>query len=109
MSLNVCPAAMVAAPIEDVWELISNLARYGEWADARVERIVPAGPTTSGQVLYANSRSLGKRWPVTLTVTAIDMDKHRIQMDVALPLGLLLHQTTICTSIDAQSCHVQYG
>ncbi|HWS83057.1 MAG TPA: hypothetical protein VN207_02225 [Ktedonobacteraceae bacterium] len=28
MSLNVCPAATVAAPIEDVWELISNLARW---------------------------------------------------------------------------------
>jgi len=109
MSLNVCPAATVAAPIEYVWALISNLARYGEWADARVDRIVPEGPTTPGQVLYANSRSLGKRWPVTLTVTAIDSDKHRIQMDVSLPLGLLLHQTTICTPIDAHSCHVQYG
>jgi len=109
LGLNICPAATVAAPIECVWELISNLARYGEWADARVERIVPEGPVTSGQVLYVNSRSLGKRWPVALTVTSINPDKHRIQMDVSLPLGLLLHQTTICTPIDAQSCHVQYG
>ncbi len=109
MSLNVCPSATVAAPIEDVWDFISDLARYGEWADACVERIVPEGPATPGQVLYANSRSLGKRWPITLTVTAIDPNKHRIQMDVSLPLGLLLHQTTICTPIDAHSCHVQYG
>ena len=96
-------------PSNIVWELISNLARYGEWADAHVEHIVPVGPATPGQVLYANSRGLGKRWPITLTVTAIDTDKHRIQMDVSLPLGLLLHQTTICTPIDAQSCRVQYG
>lgn len=109
MGLNVCPAATVECPIEYVWDFISNLARYGEWADARVVRLVPEGPAIPGQVLYANSWSLGKRWPITLTVTTIDIDKHRIQMDVTLPLGLLLHQTTICTPIDAQSCHVRYG
>src|SRR4051794_34495980 len=100
MSLNVCPAAVVAAPVEYVWDLISNPAHYEEWADARVERIVPEGPATPGQVLYATTRGLGKRWSITFTVTAIDPDKHRIQMDVALPLGLQLHQTTICTPID---------
>ncbi len=109
MSLNICPAATVAAPIEYVWELISNLARYGEWADARIERVIPEGPATSGQVLYASSKALDKTWPVTLTITAVDTDRHRMQMDVSLPLGLLLHQTTICMPIDAQSCHVQYG
>jgi len=62
MSLNVCPAAMVAAPIEYVWELISNLARFGEWADVRVEHIVPDGPIIPGQVLYGSSWGLGKRW-----------------------------------------------
>ncbi|HEY4033056.1 MAG TPA: hypothetical protein VGL94_03725 [Ktedonobacteraceae bacterium] len=30
MSLNVCPAATVAAPIEYVWELITSLALF--WA-----------------------------------------------------------------------------
>ncbi len=109
MSLNVCPAATVAAPIEYVWDFISNPARYGEWADVRVERIVPDGPAAPGQVVHASSRGLGKTWPVTLTVTTIDKDKHRIQMDVSLPLGLLLHQTTICTPIDTHSCHVQFG
>jgi hypothetical protein len=51
MSLNVCPATTIAAPIEYVWELISNLTRYSEWADARIERIVPEGPAIPGQVL----------------------------------------------------------
>jgi hypothetical protein len=109
MGLNVCPAATVAASIEYVWDLISNLARYGEWADVRVERIVPTGPAKPGQILYASSRGMGKRWPITLTVTAIDVHRHRIQMDVSLPLGLKLHQTTICTPLDTQSCHVQFG
>ena len=64
MGLRVCPAAIVAAPVEEVWSLLANPAKYGEWADARVERVVPEGPVTPGQRIYPTSKAFGRTWSV---------------------------------------------
>jgi hypothetical protein len=48
MGLTVCPAAMVAAPVEVVWGNLVQGERYFEWADVQVERSEPEGPTTVG-------------------------------------------------------------
>ena len=109
MSLSFCPAAIVAAPIEDVWAILSQPSRYDEWWDAQTERIVPEGPATAGQVIYAKSRALGRDWHVTLTIQQIYPDKYQIELLVTLPLGLLNHETMSCTPIDAMSCRVQCG
>ena len=48
MSLSVCPAATVQAPVEVVWRLLqpNHLSR---WADGRVVGSVPEGPPFVGQ------------------------------------------------------------
>ncbi len=132
MPVRVCPAAIVAAPVEDVWELLAQPFRYGEWWDLRVERIVPEGPAVEGQTIYGTSSEFGKRWQVRFVIKKINPVKHRIlpiepadsqsrresavagshskiQFDTFLPLGIVAHNTITCTSIDAASCRVQYG
>ena len=109
MGLNTCPAAIVAAPIETVWELLAHPARFSEWANATVERIEPEGVTVPGQKIYLRSRALGRSWPITFTVEEVLPDKHTLGFTVELPLGMVLHQRTMCTPIDATSCRVQYG
>ena len=54
MSLTVCPVAVVAAPVESVWELLTEPALRDEWWDARTARVLPEGKASPGQVIYLN-------------------------------------------------------
>lgn len=109
MSITACPAAVVAAPVEDVWDLLSEPTLYDEWWDARTERIVPEGKASPGQVLYAKTSALGRKWDVTLRVEGVNSEKHRVQLLISLPLGTVNHATITATAIDATSCRVQFG
>ena len=109
MGINVCPAANVAAPVEDVWKLLANPERYDEWWDAHVEHMEPPGPAVAGQHITASTRALGKRFSVGFKVEQIDPEKHKIQLNVSLPLGITELTTIICTPIDEHSCRVQFG
>lgn len=109
MGLNVCPAAIVDAPVEAVWALVAHPSRYGEWADAHIERIIPEGPASVGQIIYATSTALGKSWQITFSVEMVDPVKHQLRMQVTFPLGLRLSEYISCTPIDTTRCRVQYG
>src|SRR5215472_17386758 len=109
MALTLCPATVVAAPVESVWELLSEPTLYDEWWDAHTERIVPEGKVSPGQVLYAKTSALGRKWDVTLRIEMVNPEKHQIQLHVTLPLGIVNHETITCTALDATSCRVQYG
>jgi uncharacterized protein YndB with AHSA1/START domain len=109
MGLTLCPAAVVAAPVESVWELLSEPSLYDEWWDASTERIVPEGQAVPGQMLSATTWALGKKWDVTLRVEMVKPEKHQIQLHVTLPLGIVNDATITCTAIDTASCRVQYG
>ena len=109
MVISVCPADIVAAPIEDVWELLNRPSRYDEWWDARLVSIVPEGPATPGQKIHVTSGALGKRWDVRFVIKMVNPARHQIQFDVTLPLGIVDHVTITCTPVDATTCRVQYG
>lgn len=108
MGLNVCPAAIVAAPVEVVWQLVQP-ARLSEWVDGRVEGPIPEGPPFVGQTFSAVSRALGRDWRADFKVEKVDVARHQLAMDVRFPFGMLLHEHLSCTPIDAKSCRVQYG
>ena len=109
MGFTLCPAAVVAAPVESVWELLSEPTLYDEWWDARTERIVPDGKASPGQVLYAKTSALGRNWDVTLWVEMVNPEQHQIQLLVTLPLGIVNHETITCAALDTASCRVQFG
>ncbi|MFL5659017.1 MAG: SRPBCC family protein [Ktedonobacteraceae bacterium] len=109
MGFTICPAAVVAAPVESVWELLSEPTLYDVWWDACTERIVPEGKASPGQVLYAKTSGLGRKWDVTLRVEMVNPEKHQIQLHVTLPLGTVNETTLTCTAIDTASCRVQFG
>jgi hypothetical protein len=62
MGLSVCPAAVVAAPVEVVWANLVDWERLAAWADVRVERCEPAGPATVGQTITFAGRAVGRTW-----------------------------------------------
>jgi len=109
MSLNLCPAAVVEAPIEIVWDLLSHLGRYGEWVDVQVQRVEPEGPAVVGQTLTATTSAFGRTWSVSITVEAVKSERHQLGMHVLLPLGLQMYEYLSCTPVTENSCRVQFG
>ncbi|HEY6406813.1 MAG TPA: hypothetical protein VIY29_05030 [Ktedonobacteraceae bacterium] len=108
MGLSVCPAAVVAAPVEVVWELLQP-ARFNEWIDGRVEQIEPEGLAVVGQKIIVTAPAFGRRWRAFFTVEKVNAEKHQLGMHVIFPLGMQLQEHVSCTAIDATSCNVQYG
>lgn len=109
MGLSVCPAAVVAAPVERVCALLSDPTRYDEWWDARTERIEPEGNAVPGQVVATKTSALGRTWDVTLRVEQVNPAQHQVRLRVSLPLGIVNNATITGTPLDSTSCRVQYG
>jgi hypothetical protein len=109
MGFTVCPAAVVAAPVESVWELLCEPSLFDTWWDAHTVRIVPEEKASPGQIVYATATGLGRTWDVTLKVEAIYPERHQIQLYITLPLGLINQNTITCAALDATSCRVQFG
>jgi len=109
MGLNVCPAAVVKAPVEVVWSFLANPAKFNEWVDGRVEHMEPEGPAVVGQKIKVTAPAFGRRWDAFFTVEKVDPEKHQLGMYVKFPLGMQLQEHVSCTAIDATSCNVQYG
>jgi uncharacterized protein YndB with AHSA1/START domain len=109
MVVSVCPVANVAAPVEEIWELLAEPSNYDRWWDAHLVRSVPEGPATPGQINYATTKAFGKQWDVTLVVKSIQPASHQIQIDASLPFGVIDHATITSTPVDAVSCRVQFG
>lgn len=109
MGVSVCPIAIVAATLEDVWALLVNPSSYDVWWDAQTDAIVPEGPAQPAQTLYAHTHGLGRRWHVTTVVEHLDAPRHRIQLTTTLPFGIVAHNQLVCTAIDGVTTRVQFG
>ncbi len=109
MGLSVCPAAIVAAPAEVVWGVLMQPAKYGEWIDGQVDRVVPEGPAAVGQVITITAPAFGRKWQATLKIEKIDAEKYQLGLHANFPFGIQLDEHLSITPIDATSCRVQYG
>ncbi len=109
MGLTICPAAVVAAPVEVVWANLVQWERYAEWADVQPERIEPEGPAAVGQTIYFAGKALGRTWRFTFKVEAINPERHQLGLHAFFPLGLQEKPHSACDPIDANTCRVQYG
>ena len=109
MSLTVCPAAVVAAPVELVWENLVQWERYSDWADVEVERAEPEGPASVGQTIYFGGKAFGRRWRFIFKVEEVNHERWQLGLHVLFPLGLQEKPHIACNPIDATSCRVQYG
>ena len=108
MGLYLCPTAVIAAPVEKVWELITQPALRDEWWDARTESVVPEGSAAPGQVITLKPLPLAKMTRSTLSIERVDPLKHQIHWRLLGP-AIINDQTTTVTPVDAGSCLVQYG
>ncbi len=111
MGLTVCPAAVVAAPVEVVWENLVQWERYSEWfsADLQLEQREPEGPATVGQTINFGGKALGRTWHFIFKVEEVNPEKYQLGLLSVFPLGLVMKPHVSCAPIDTVSCRVQYG
>jgi hypothetical protein len=109
MGLTVCPAAVVAAPVEVVWENLVQWERWSEWADVQAERIEPEGPATIGQTINFTGKAFGRTLHFIFKVEEVNPERYQLGLYAFFPLGLQMKPHVACYPIDATTCRVQYG
>lgn len=108
MSLSSCPTDQVDAPLETVWGLLTDPSQWPSFYDLRVARIEPPGPARPGQRVVGES---GPRWlhlGVTVTYRAIDVSRHRVELEVRMPLGITVKEELDCLPVSERQCRVNY-
>jgi len=109
MSINVCPVVTVNAPLNHVWEFLSEPKNFALWWDAQTQRIVPEGRAHTGQKIHAKTREAGKSWDLTVTVNEVDEAKHQIHLTTELPFGITVYNHVTCISLKDRSTQVSFG
>jgi hypothetical protein len=107
-TLTNCPTALIEAPVQRVWQLLTDPETWPSFYDLRVMRIEPPGLATAGQRVFGES---GPRWlhlAVTLTFTAVDASQGKLELIVQLPLGIVVTEELGCKAINATQCRVSY-
>jgi ligand-binding SRPBCC domain-containing protein len=106
---STCPVAAVHAPVERVWDLLSQPTNYAQWWDAQTRAITPAGSAQSGQRIEAWTTALGRQWNVNITVERVDHVRRVIELTTRLPLGITVRNHITCVPLDAATCRVSFG
>jgi hypothetical protein len=103
-----CPTALVNAPIDIVWKLLTEPAGWTEFFDIRTTRIDPPDPAVVGQKIYGESGPRILRLRVTLEYTDIDVARRTIGLNVQLPLGIAVREDLSCIAVNNTQCRVNY-
>ena len=110
MGLTVCPAAVVAAPVEVVWGNLVHWERWPKWRNGlQVERSEPEGPATVGQTISFAGKAFGRTLHFIFKVEEVNPERHQLGLHAFFPWGLQEKPHIACYPIDATTCRVQYG
>src|SRR6185312_12929717 len=100
MGLTVCPAAVVAAPVELVWENLVRWERYAEWASVQVERLEPEGPAAVGQTVYFTGKAFGRTARFHFKVEQLDPERLQFGVHAFFPFGIQEKTHVTCAPLD---------
>ena len=71
-----CPSTVVSAPVEIVWLLLTDPARWGDFLDVRITRVEPAGSAAIGQRFYGESGPRFLRIGLKFEYTEVNEAQH---------------------------------
>ena len=103
-----CPTEIVNAPIDVVWALLTTPERWGDFYDIRDVRADPPGHAVVGQKCRGESGPRIFHFAVRFEYLEIDEAKHRLVVDVTLPLGMRVREDLDCIASGAAQCRVNY-
>jgi hypothetical protein len=103
-----CPTAVVEAPIEVVWNLVTHFEGWGDFYDCRVISVEPPGAAVVGQRMIGEAGPRFLHLKAVLEFKRIDESKHEVEIDGQLPLGLMVHEDMDMIPLGPERCRVNY-
>jgi hypothetical protein len=103
-----CPTAVVNAPADVVWGLLTEPAGWGDFFDVRITRVQPTGPAAVGQRIYAESGPRLLHLKLEFEYLAINADHYRLILNVRLPFGITVREDLNCVPLQRNQCRVNY-
>lgn len=108
--VSVCPAAIVEASVQRVWELLTHPAGFELWIDADLVSVRPDGSAHAGQRMqFRAALAAGLHLPVTVEVCDVDATRRRLRFLATLPLGIENDQTTTLAEAGPNRTIVRFG
>jgi len=99
---------VVSAPIEIVWSLLTEPARWEDFFDVRITRVEPAGSAVVGQRLYGESGPSFLHIGLKFEYTEVNVAQHKLGLNVQLPFGITVREHLNCIPLSSNRCRVNY-
>ena len=103
-----CPTAVVNAPADVVWGLLTKPAGWGDFFDVRITGAEPVGPAVVGQRVFGESGPRVLHLKLEFEYLAIDRDHYRLILHVRLPYGITVREDLNCVPLQRNQCRVNY-
>jgi len=103
-----CPTVVINAPVDVVWALLMEPAAWEDVFDVRVGSIDPPGPAIVGQKISGETGLRILHLKLTFRIIEINLDHHRLRLDVNLPFGITVHEDLSCTPLEDACCRADY-
>ena len=101
-----CPTAVVNAPVDVVWRLLTEPAGWSNFYDVQITKVVPPGPAVVGQKIYGTSGPWPLRFRVQFEFFKIDPANHVLGFTVQLPFGISVREDMDCVPLNSTQCRV---
>ena len=108
-TLSVCPSAVIDAPVDRVWDLMTRPEGFDLWTDATLVSAEPDGHAAAGQELHLVTKALGWSFAVRISVREVDPERHRVGFLVALPFGVVNDQVMTLAEAGEGRTLVRFG
>ena len=99
---------MVSAPIEIVWSLLTDPARWGDFFDVRITRVEPAGSAVLGQRFYGESGPSFLHIGLKFEYIEVNVAQYKLGLNVQLPFGITVREHLDCIPLSSTQCRVNY-
>jgi Polyketide cyclase / dehydrase and lipid transport len=107
--VSVCPMAVVEAPIEQVWDLLTSPEQFDSWTDATLVSAEPPGRAHAGQHLRLVTSALGRAFRVDIGVLEADAERRCLHLLIHLPFGLVNDETITIAPVGEDRTIVRFG
>jgi len=106
MAIQTCPTAMVEAPADHVWRLLTTPSALQRWSGIKIVK-GPERPLATGDQIVFRA-GLGVLLEARFQVVELERLR-RLALEVHLPFGIVNHEVVVISPVSNGACRVTYN